>query len=352
MTAPYWIQTEDWHTCGEPFRIVPTLPTSSHLPPGATVSARRTSILETPPQPGHPLDILRQSLCHEPRGHGAMYGCFIVPPNDGGAHLGVLFWHKDGFSTACGHGTIALGYWAVSSGRVGLPAGSSNGSGVVDVVVDVPSGRVVARVAVHAGKPVHADFVNVASYLLAGPVSVAVPSRGVEVAVDLGFGGAVYAAVDAAQLGLAVEAGAYGEFVRVGREIKAALGDRGHYAGYDLYGVIFFTDEGDEAGVVRQTNVTVFADGQVDRSPCGSGTCARVAMLFAQGRLWPGRSKLVHRSIVGTAFEADILSEEKSPVDGGGPACIPRVRGQANLVGKMNFYIDPNDPVFPGFLLG
>jgi trans-L-3-hydroxyproline dehydratase len=350
MTPPYWLETSDWHTSGEPFRIVPTLPSPSYLPPGATVHARRLALLNAPTP--HPLDTLRRTLCHEPRGHAAMYGGFVVPPNDSGAHLGVLFWHAAGFSTACGHGTIALGYWAVSSGLVGLPPGS--GDGAVDVVVDVPSGRVVARVAVQAGKPVHADFVNVASYVLAAGVAVAVPSRAMEVVVDLGFGGAVYAAVDAGALGLAVEAGASSEFARLGREIKAALGERGRYAGEELYGVIFFTedDEGADEGVVRQTNVTVFADGQVDRSPCGSGTCARLAMLFAQGRVGPGRSKLVHRSIVGTTFEADVLSEEKSPVSGGGPACIARVRGQANLVGRMSFYIDHDDPVFPGFLLG
>jgi trans-L-3-hydroxyproline dehydratase len=113
MAAPtYWQTTEDWHTAGEPFRIVSDVP-AGYLTKGLTVAQQRLAILETP---SHPLDTLRRTLCHEPRGHADMYGGFIVPPDDSDAHFGVLFWHKNGFSTACGHGTIALGYWAVANG--------------------------------------------------------------------------------------------------------------------------------------------------------------------------------------------------------------------------------------------
>ncbi|KAM0194783.1 hypothetical protein ACHAPA_009182 [Fusarium lateritium] len=337
----FWIDTEDWHTAGEPFRIVATLP-ENHLPNDQTVAQRRHTIINTP---NHPLDQLRQSLCHEPRGHADMYGVFITPPDDPGAHFGVLFWHKDGFSTACGHGTIALGYWAVTKGMVKAPE-----DGSVDVVIDVPSGRVVAKITVEKGRPVRGDFINVKSYQIAKDISVSLPSRDIQVKVDLAFGGAVYAAIDAAQLGLVVEPSHYIEFINLGREIKATLGKRAHYGEYDLYGVIFFNEEGTgEGGEVRQRNVTVFADGQIDRSPCGSGTASRVAVLLAEGRLGAGKSKLLHRSIIDTVFEADVVSEEESPVEF--PACIPRVRGNANLVGKMSFFIDPTDTVFPGFLL-
>lgn len=337
----FWVDTEDWHTAGEPFRIVATLP-ENHLPNDYTVAQRRLAVINTP---NHPLDQLRQSLCHEPRGHADMYGGFITPPNDSGAHFGVMFWHKDGFSTACGHGTIALGYWAVTKGMVEVPEGGS-----VDVVIDVPSGRVVAKITVEKGMPVHGDFINVKSYQIAKDVSVSLPSRNIDIKVDLAFGGAVYASIDAAQLGLVVEPSQYIEFINLGREIKASLGKRAHYGEYDLYGVIFFNDEGTgDTGEVRQRNVTVFADGQIDRSPCGSGTASRVAVLLAEGRLGAGKSKLLHRSIIDTVFEADIVSEEESPVEF--PACIPRVRGTANLVGRMSFYIDPADTVFPGFLL-
>src|SRR5262249_56985651 len=113
------------------------------------------------------VDGLRRVLCFEPRGHADMYGGFLVPPDDAGAHLGVLFWHKDGFSTACGHGTIALGAWAVRSGLVAAPA-----DGTVDVVIDVPSGRVTARVHVSGGRVSAVDFVSVPSYPIAPSVEV------------------------------------------------------------------------------------------------------------------------------------------------------------------------------------
>ncbi|KAJ8109499.1 hypothetical protein OPT61_g7420 [Boeremia exigua] len=338
MTS-YWIKTEDWHTAGEPFRIVSQLSPNT-LPNAPTVSARRTAILSTP---NHPLNTLRQQLCLEPRGHADMYGGFITPPDDAGAHFGVLFWHADGFSTACGHGTIALGYWAVATGLVQAP----QGEGVVDVVVDVPSGRVVASVAVRQGKPVHADFVNVLSYQLAKDLEVEVPSRGISVTATLAFGGAVYATVDAAQFGLRVEPKNANQFIDLGREIKKSLGTRAHYGTYDCYGVIFYHEDDSSPDAVRQTNVTVFADGQIDRSPCGSGTCARLAVLLAEGRLSAGRSKLLHGSIVGSVFEGDIVSEETSPIEDGTPACIPRVRGRANLVGRMEFFIDPEDQGSP-----
>ncbi|KAH6644847.1 hypothetical protein C7974DRAFT_384389 [Boeremia exigua] len=334
--SSYWIKTEDWHTAGEPFRIVSTLPPDT-LPSSPTVALRRQAILSTP---HHPLDTLRRQLCHEPRGHADMYGGFLTPPDDAGAHFGVLFWHADGFSTACGHGTIALGYWAVSTGVV-----KAAGDGVVDVVVDVPSGRVVARVGVQGGRPVHADFVNVASYVLARGLGVEI--QGGRVEVDLAFAGAVYATLDAAQVGLRVQPGNANRFVELGREVKKALGQRAHYGDYDCYGVIFYHEDDAGADPVRQTNVTVFADGQIDRSPCGSGTGARLAVLLAEGRLGAGRSKLIHGSIVGSTFEGDIVSEETSPIEGGAPACIPRVRGYANLVGRMEFFIDPEDPVLP-----
>ncbi|XPS98736.1 Trans-L-3-hydroxyproline dehydratase [Ascochyta lentis] len=339
MSGSFWIQTEDWHTAGEPFRIVADLPANS-LPDAPTVAERRFAILK---DPNHPLDKLRRQLCHEPRGHSDMYGGFVTPPNDSGAHFGVLFWHADGFSTACGHGTIALGYWAVSHGLVSAP----EGDGVVDVVVDVPSGRVVATVAIKQGKPVHADFVNVLSYQLKKGLSVEVPSRGVSIIANLSFGGAVFATVDAAQFGLRVERKNTDHFVRLGREIKKSLGTRGSYSTYECFGVIFFHEDDNSADPVKQTNVNVYADGQIDRSPCGSGTCARLAVLMAEGRLGAGRSKLIHGSIVGSTFEGEVVSEEKSPVEGGAPACIPRVRGRANLVGRMNFFIDPEDPVLP-----
>ncbi len=141
------VDTVDYHTGGEPFRIVAESPVPI---PGDCVADRRARAIADPA-----VDGLRQLLCFEPRGHADMYGCFITPPDDAGADFGVLFWHKDGFSTACGHGTIALGVWAVDSGRVVPDPG-----GITDVTIDVPSGRVVARVRTRAGQVTGVDFVK------------------------------------------------------------------------------------------------------------------------------------------------------------------------------------------------
>src|SRR5580704_6846033 len=135
---PSTIRATDYHAGGEPFRIVADPPVPI---PGRTVAERRARAIGDSAVQG-----LRAVLCHEPRGHADMYGGFLVPPDDDGADLGVLFWHKDGYSTACGHGTIALGAWAVESGWVAAPA-----DGEVDVTIDVPSGRVVARVTCQGG---------------------------------------------------------------------------------------------------------------------------------------------------------------------------------------------------------
>jgi trans-L-3-hydroxyproline dehydratase len=114
-----------------------------------------------------------------------MYGGFIMPPNDSGAHFGVLFWHRDSFSTACGHGTMALGFWAVSKGLVEVP----DGEGKVDVVVDTPSGRVTARVAIKDGKPIYADFVNVSSYAVSEQVEMKVDGLEEKFSYSMAYGG-------------------------------------------------------------------------------------------------------------------------------------------------------------------
>src|SRR5215216_2941922 len=151
------VSTVDYHTGGEPFRIVAAPPVDL---PGATVAERRVRAITDPQADG-----LRKLLCHEPRGHADMYGGFIVPPDDDGADFGVLFWHKDGYSTACGHGTIALGAWAVEAKRVAAPA-----DGEVDVTIDVPSGRVVARVVCAGGTVQRVGFRNVPAYVIARDV--------------------------------------------------------------------------------------------------------------------------------------------------------------------------------------
>ena len=330
--------TTDYHTGGESFRIVadPPVPIA-----GSTVAERRALAIADAE-----IQALRAVLGSEPRGHADMYGGFIVPPDDDGAHFGVLFWHKDGFSTACGHGTIALGVWAVDTGRVEAP-----GSGSVDVVVDVPSGRVTARVHREAGRTVAVDFVNVPSWLVTRDVPVAT-SRG-DVVATVAYGGAVYATLPAASAGLSVTPDCLGDLIAVGREVKWALDDS-EFAQHPtdprlsgVYGTIWFDELGDADDTVRQRNVTIFADGEVDRSPCGSGTCARLAVLAADGRLPPGAT-LHHESIVGSVFTGRVL---KSLDVDGRPAVLPQVTGMAYRTGEHVFSIDPHDPLVPGFVL-
>jgi proline racemase len=332
------VQTVDYHTAGEPFRIV-----TAGAPdlPGATVRERREHA-----RGSEETERVRRLLCHEPRGHADMYGCLVVPPDDEGADLGVLFWHKDGWSTACGHGTIALGTWAVESGLVAAAA-----DGATDVTIDVPSGRVVARVERRGGSVEAVTFRNVPSYVLARDVAVET-ARG-RVAVDVAYGGAIYASVPASAAGLAVDPAAYGDLIALGRAVKAALAGTEHARHPSderlsgVYGTIVFEDLGDGPGGPRQRNVTVFADGEVDRSPCGSGTCARAALLHAEGRLGAGRA-LAHESIVGTTFDASVAEVVRAE---GRDAVVVEVRGAAYRTGEHRFVLDPRDPVGTGFVL-
>jgi proline racemase len=298
------VRSVDYHTAGEPFRIV-----AEGVPQigGATVAERRERAAAS-----EEVDRIRRLLCHEPRGHADMYGCFLVPPDDDGADLGVLFWHKDGYSTACGHGTIALGAWAVECGLVEAPR-----DGEVDVTIDVPSGRVVARVRLRDGAVESVVFVNVPAYVV---------SRG---EVDVAYGGALYASVPAASFGLRVVPDDLPELIGAGRRVKAGL------AGQDIYGTILW----EELGPLHQRNVTIFADGEVDRSPCGSGTSARCALLG----LREGET-LRHDSIVDTTFLARVVGETDEGV-------LTEVEGTAFRTGEHRFVLDPRDPLGTGFVL-
>jgi proline racemase len=320
------IAATDYHTAGEPFRIV-----TAGVPPiaGATVRERRERAAAS-----EPVETVRRLLCHEPRGHADMYGCFLVAPDDDGADLGVLFWHKDGYSTACGHGTIALGAWAVESARVPAPR-----DGEVDVTIDVPSGRVVARVRVSGGLVEQVAFRNVASFVVGRDV----PAAGV--AVDVSYGGAIYASVPASRFGLRVVPDDLPALIAAGRAVKQALEgtdvarhpDDERLSG--VYGTILYED----VGHLHQRNVTIFADGEVDRSPCGSGTSARCALLAADGLLGAG-DVLRHDSIVGSTFTARVVGSVAEGV-------LTEVVGMAYRTGEHRFVLDPRDPLGTGFVL-
>jgi proline racemase len=320
------IEATDYHTAGEPFRIVRE---GAVEIPGATVRERREYAGRS-----EEVDRVRRLLCHEPRGHADMYGCFLVPPDDAGADLGVLFWHKDGYSTACGHGTIALGAWAVQSARETAPE-----DGEVDVRIDVPSGRVVARVRCRRGAVESVAFRNVPAFVVARGV----PAAGTE--VDVAYGGAIYAFAPAKRWKLRVTPEDLPELIAVGRQVKREL--EGTYVARHpdddrlsgIYGTVLYED----IGPFHQRTVAIFADGEVDRSPTGSATSARTALLLADGALAGGQTWRAD-SIVGTTFHARAIGETEEGVR-------TEVIGTAFRTGEHRFFLDPRDPLGTGFVL-
>jgi proline racemase len=307
------IEAVDYHTAGEPFRIV----TGQEL--------RGRTILEKRRYASERLDHLRRLLVNEPRGHADMYGCFVTEPEDDGADLGVVFFHNAGYSTACGHGTIALVTWALDRGLIAGPR----------VVVDVPSGRLETEARVRDGRVRSVRFRNVPSFVLRRD---AIPG------IDIAFGGAFYASVEER-----VSPAELPRLIERGRELKRELEANGEIVHplepelRDVYGVIFWQREGDNV----QRNVTVFADGEVDRSPCGSGTSARLALLDAAGEL-PRGEELRHLSIVGTEFRGRVVGD----VDVAGlPAVITEVEGSAHRTGEHRFVLEDGDDLGTGFVL-
>ncbi len=318
------ITVTDYHTGGEPFRIVT----------GGVAPLAGETVLERRRHAARHLDHVRRLLVLEPRGHADMYGCHVVPPDDAGADLGVVFFHNAGYSTACGHGTIALVTWALDEGVVERHEGENR------VVVDVPSGRLETVATVAGGKVVSVRFRNVPSFVWARDLEAAGRT------VDVAFGGAFYASLEER-----VAPEELPRLIALGRAIKRDL-EAAHDLEHplapelrDLYGVVFWQEEAEEP--LTQRNVTVFADGEVDRSPCGSGTSARLALLDADGRLTRG-AELRHLSIVGSEFTGRVVADAEVV---GIPAVVTEVEGRAFRTGSAVFGLDPDDPLREGFLL-
>ena len=335
------ITTAEYHTGGEPYRIVTSgVPT----PEGETVLDRRAWSEQH-------LDDVRALLVNEPRGHADMYGCFVTPPDpddgrDGRGAFGMVFFHKDGFSTACGHGTIAGATWAIESGRIDAV------EPVTEVWIDVPSGRLHALADIDGGRVTGVRFENVPSYVTA--TDIAVDVDGVRYLVDVSYGGAFYASVDAAQLGISIAPEHLPTLIDVGRRIKWEID--AHPATHHpvdprlggCYGTIWYERLGDEGSTLHQRNVTIFADGEVDRSPCGSGTSARLAVLDHRGELARGHT-LVHESVVGSQFRARVLGD--GPTIASHPTVRTEVGGRAHRTGTNTVTYDPDDALGLGFQL-
>ncbi len=324
----------DLHTGGEPFRVI-----TGGFPDlgGATVLERRRTVKER-------YDHLRTALMWEPRGHADMYGCLVTPPVTPGADIGVLFMHNEGYSTMCGHGIIAVTKVVLETGLVPVRGPETT------VRIDSPAGLITACAVVSGGAVERVRFQNVPAFVLALDETVAVPGLG-RVRYDLAFGGAFYAYVDAQAAGVRCVPEDFRPLIEKGMAIKRAVmstRDIQHPFEPDLgflYGTIFIgPPQGADA---HSRNVCVFAEGEVDRSPTGTGVSARLAIHHARGEIAFGE-RIVVESIIGSRFAGRVLA---TTVFGPHAAVVPEVEGTAHITGRQEFLIDPADPLRNGFIL-
>jgi trans-L-3-hydroxyproline dehydratase len=331
-----WIRitTIDAHTAGEPLRVIlsgyPALD-------GVTILDRRRQARDE-------YDNFRTALMWEPRGHADMYGCVVTEPVTPGADFGVLFLHNEGYSSMCGHGIIAITKIAVEFELVARQEPETM------VRIDTPAGLVTAYANVRDGVVESVRFQNVPAYVAELDRKVLVPGYGL-ITYDLAFGGAYYAYVDVEQVGLTCSSVHHAELIAAGKAIKkAVMADYEiHHPVEDdlgfLYGTIFIgPPEGRDA---HSRNVCVFAEGEVDRSPTGTGVSGRLAIHYARGEVTLGQSCIIE-SIIGSRFVGRVIEETTL---GSFPAVITEVEGQAHITGRHEFLADPNDPLRDGFIL-
>jgi len=291
------------------------------------------------------LDDLRRLLIFEPRGHYDMYGALLVEPSLPGADLAVIFMHNEGYSTMCGHATIALGRYAGDHGLV------ERKEPVTEVGLECPCGLVRVHVEVKDGRSGRVSFDSVPAFLLAEQLTVNVPGYGPVVA-DVSYGGAFYAVADAAQLGLDVRRSRVRDVVdgatALSAAAKAALRVE-HPVEPDLgflYGSIL-TDGRERPEDGPSANICVFADAEVDRSPTGSGVTARMAARCQRGLVRAGE-RCEFDSVTGARFTGEVIETASC---GGRPAVIVRVGGHAHYSGEARYWLEEGDVIGRGFLL-
>lgn len=328
------ITTIDCHTEGEPLRVI-----TGGFPEleGDTILARRRFATEH-------LDHLRTALMWEPRGHADMYGCILTPPVSPQADFGVLFIHNEGYSTMCGHGIIGVVTVALETQMI--PAVEPE----TVVNIDSPAGPVTAHARVSDGRVKSVRFHNVPSFVVALDETAEVAGLGV-IRYDLAFGGAFYAYVDARDVGLSCTATDFRRLIDSGMAIKRAIAASRTIAhpfeddlGF-LYGTIFIGPP--ELKGSHSRNVCVFAEGEVDRSPTGTGVSARLAIHHARREI-ETNEPLVVESIIGTRFTGRVVGVTQfGPYE----AVIPEVEGSAHITGRHEFFIDPDDQLRQGFML-
>jgi trans-L-3-hydroxyproline dehydratase len=334
-----WLPPTDWtrittidaHAAGEPLRVI-----TGGIPPipGDTILAKRRYAREN-------LDHLRRALMFEPRGHADMYGCLLTEPVTSDGDLGVLFMHNEGYSTMCGHGVIALVTVLLETGML-EPRGM--------IRLDTPAGRVTARANLDGQRVRSVAFENVPSFAYKLDQSVNIPGIG-ELRCDVGFGGAFYAYCKAEDLGVRVVTEEFRKLIEAGMAVKRAVMDSleiRHPFEEDLgflYGTIIDGAPLGEGADSR--NVCIFAEGEVDRSPTGTGVSGRVALEHAKGRLAVGEPFVIE-SLISTRFIGRVVRETTF---GEYPAVIPEVEGSAYITGRHEFVIAPDDPLKGGFIL-
>lgn len=320
------------HTGGEPLRVI-----ISGLPPieGRSVLEKRRYFREH-------YDHLRTGLMWEPRGHADMYGAVVMPSDT--ADFDVFFLHNEGYSTMCGHAIIALATLALEQGV------HRQSDGTPQLTINVPAGTVHARGVMEGGLVREVFFRNVPSFAYLRDRNVEVAGLG-RIVFDVAYGGAFYAIVDAAPLGLELGPADCGRLIDYGRRIKRAVMEQHpitHPMESDLsflYGTIF-TGAAVEPGH-HSRNVTVFADGEIDRSATGTGVSARAALLHARGELPIGETITIE-SILGSTMTVRCVETSRF---GPHEAVIPEVSGTAHVIGRSEFCFDPDDPLNGGFFL-
>ena len=329
------IKTIDMHTGGEPLRVIvdgfPVL--------------KGNSILEFRNDMKANYDHLRRALMFEPRGHADMYGCILTPPVSKNADFGILFLHNEGYSTMCGHATIAISKLAVEMGWV------EKENPVTTIRMDAPCGLITSYVSIVNDEISNIAFDNVPSFISELNATIEIEGKG-KINYDLAYGGAFYALVQADELGLKLVPENSRILIDTGIAIKKAVIESNsnirHPEEEDLsflYGTIFIGKPFSKD--VDSRNVCIFADGELDRSPTGSGVSARMAIHYARNEVGINEWMTIE-SILGTTFKTCV----KEVVSYGNvEAVIPTVSGTAYITGQHEFLFDPNDPFRDGFLV-
>lgn len=334
MTAPprRLVTTVDSHTAGHPTRTV-----TGGLPPlrGATVAARRDDFRAR-------FDAIRTFLLHEPRGHAAMVGAVLT--DSAAADFGAFFLGSYTYLAMCGHATIGL---AVTLDHLGLVAPGPDGT--ARFTLEVPAGIVPVTLGYRCGAVAAVAFDNVPAFLAARDVALEVDGR--HVTADMAYGGNWYALVEAGAAGVELAPAGVSRAMAVGADLKRQV--NAQVAGGALAGVsapvdsVLFHDTAEEAGEVVTRHLVVLGPTKFDRSPCGTGTSARLAQMIAHGRIAPGQ-RVRARNILGLDFEASGAVIE--PGDDGRPRIRPRVTGLAHVTGLHSFVLTEGDPLGAGFL--